>query len=57
MPYGPLLLFLFLFIYFCTAGNCHMLHTGPYTCYLCYMMIHVLLFSFDSEETKFQTSS
>lgn len=57
MPYRPLLLFLFLFIYFCTAGNCHMLHTEPYACYLCYMMIHVLLFSFDSEETKFQTSS
>jgi len=51
MPYRLLLLFLFLFIYFCTAGNGHTLHTGPCTCYLCYMMVHVLLFSFDSEET------
>ena len=51
MPYRPLLLFLFLFIYFCTAGNCQMLHTGPDTCCLCYMMVRVLLFSFDSEET------
>lgn len=54
MPYRPPLLFLV----FCMAGICHMLHTRPYApCYLCYLMIWVLLFPFYSEETRFQRSN